>query len=166
MVARATGCPAVTKIDAGGFHGRLAVLDVCLNLLEGGGGVVVILLADCAFGPKLLEAFFLELDGGQLRFGAGKRGFRVFKGRLVQGGIDLKKRLAGFDFGAFRKEAFLDYAAHLGTDLGNQVRGRPPRQFGGHHHRLLFNRGISDFRRRRLAARIGITATAQKKKNN
>jgi hypothetical protein len=76
----------VFKIDAGGFHGRLAVLDVCLNLLEGGGGVVVILLADCAFGPKLLEAFFLELDGGQLRFGAGKRGFRVFKGRLVQGG--------------------------------------------------------------------------------
>jgi hypothetical protein len=142
------GDACIRQVDAGRLHRGLSVKDIGLGLPEGGGGIVVVLLADRLFGQQFLVAVDPGLSGRQIGPGSGKGGLRVFQRCLKRGGINPIKDLARLYIGALGKQPFLDQAVDLGSDFGDPIGRCPSGQFGGQrdrlaldgHHRYLWRR--------------------------
>ena len=100
--------------DRGGDVGVIQVdpRGVCrrLGLQIGGLGVVGVLGRDGVGGQERGIAVGLDLGAGQRRRGA-------FIGGLIGGGIDLIKRLAFLDVGAFGEKPMQDDAGDLGPHV-------------------------------------------------
>ena len=166
------------------FHLRLDGLQRGLGHLGLGDGLVALAGGDGTLLEGLLEPLAVrpgEVEGGLLPGHVGEArlqrrprpvgvllydgevGRGVVQGRLEGRRIDLVERLAGLDLGAFRKEPLLDEAAHLGTDLGDQMGGGPSGQFRGDHQPLRLDRHDGDFGRSTLrgSACGCLPATAQ-----
>ena len=152
----------VSQIDTSRFHHRFPKLDIGFSLLQGGGGIIHILLADRLIREQFANTFSPQPDRRPIAFGLAEGGLGIVQGRLKVSGIYLVKYLTGLDLRTFRKKSFQNNAVNLGAYFRDPIGGRAARQFRGQHDGLRgdLHRGhLRDWRRRGLGFAF---ATVQK----
>ena len=150
---------AVFQVDVRRFQRRGGGLDVCLGLLEGGDGIIVLLTADAFDGYQFLVARCFRTGRQQIGLGFRQRGLGRVVGGLVGGRVDLIQGRARFHIATLDEQAFLDQTAHLRAHIGHLVGIRTAGQFGAHRQRGRIN-SKHDHLRRLLRVRCFLFFTA------
>ncbi|MOA20048.1 hypothetical protein D3C78_1404650 [compost metagenome] len=137
----------IGKIDFGGFQRRLILRDGGYGLQIGCHRIIRILFGDAILLHQCGIALRLQAAGLHRSLGTFQlRGGLIVTG-LVGRGIDLIQHLSGFDLRPFGKQACLDNAFHLRTNIRGHGGIDPARQVTAQRDRLAAQRCHANLRR-------------------
>ena len=108
-------------VDFRGVHGGLARLHGGLGLTQRGLHIIVVLLTDGLGLQHAGGAAFTKLRHVEIGLGAREIGAGLVESGLVGVGFDAVEHVAFLDHGAFGEAAFLEDAAHFGTNFSPAV---------------------------------------------